>query len=310
MRVPLATATTAEKAQYLAGLNVAMERLLTMGKWRGTRQRASLPIIDGCITLPRYLESCLGVNLTNCWLEPRLVYSMFAPFQIALNTCWSNGVVPISENAQTFIVPDAGFKLKAVSFSAGDNTKAIKFINGTDTSGNPIYATESLTLNNVTPPTSTTTWNTLPNIQKDATTGPVWLYSVIGATTELIGIYAPSETIPSYKKYQVSNFGGQTSCDALCKLAFVPAVDDTDLIFPSLVGALIKGLQATQYELASDDRAEARWDQAMKILEDDRNELDGKTMPVIEVMGSFGAGNVDPLIGSYWGGYPSYSAYP
>lgn len=306
--VPLASATATELADFLAKLNVCSSRLLTMGKWRGTRQRANLPILDGKITLPRYLESCLGVNLQDCLLSPRLLYSMYAPFQIALDDGWNTGVIPISETAQTFIIPEEGFKLKAVSFAAGDNGKFVKLINGTDSSGDPIYATESLTLNNGAPPTSTTIWNTLPVIQKDVTTGGVELYSVIGSTEELIAVYAPSETIPAYKQYQVNNPGDLTSCSALCKLSFVPASADTDLIFPSVLGALIKGLQAVVYELNSDDRDAARWAAALKILEDDRQELDGKNMPVVEFVGDFGAGQTPNLVGDQWSAYP-YQPY-
>lgn len=308
MSVPLATATNAELAQYLAMLNICTERLLSTGKWRGTRQRVTLPIYDDCLTLPRYLESCLGVKLASNCLGPRMIYGMYAPFQIALDESWTNGVVAVSETAQTFIIPDEGFQLLAVSVAAGDNGKFMKLINGTDSSGDPIFATESLTFNNVTPPTSTTVWNTLPIIQKDVTAGPIELYSVIGATVTLIGIYAPAETIPAYKKYRVNNVGTIESVDALCKLAYVPAVADTDLIFPSVVGAILKGLQAVKYELASDDRDKQRWADAIKILNDDRAELDGKTFPLIETIGQFGAGDVPNLIGDYWGYPGTYNA--
>lgn len=306
--VPLASATAAELADFLAKINLVQERLLTMGKWRGTRQRASLPILDGKITLPRYLESCLGVNLQDCLLSPRIIYSVYAPFQIALDDGWNTGVIPISETAQTFIIPDEGFKLKVVSSAVGDNGKFVKLIGGTDTSDAQIYATESLTLNSATPPTSTTTWNTLPIIEKDVTTGKVELYSVIGSTVELIAVYAPSETIPSYKQYRINNPGDLTSCSALCKLAYTPAVADTDLIFPPVLGALAKGLQAVVYELNSDDRDAARWASAMKILEDDRAELDGKNMPVVEFVGDFGAGQTPNLVGDQWSAYP-YQGY-
>lgn len=307
MAVPLASATTAEKATFRSRLNLACGRLLTMGKWRGTRLRAQLPVYDGNITLPRYLESALGVSQCSCCLNPRQIWGIYAPFQVALNECWTNGVIAVSETAQTFIVPDEGFKLKVVSL-AGDNGKFVNFINGTNTSDAPIYATETLTLNAASPPTSATTWNTLPTIQKDATTKGVELYSVIGATEELIAIYAPAETIPAYKRYSVGNSSELTSVDALCKLAFVAAMDDTDLIFPSVIGALSKGLQAVQYELKSDDRANGLWADALKILNDDRAELDGKHIPIIETIGSFGAGDVPNLTGDCFG-YPGYPAY-
>jgi hypothetical protein len=214
MNIPLASATTAEKATFRSRLNLATERLLTMGKWRGTRRRVDLPVYDNHITLPRYLESCLGVRRANSCLGARMLYSVYAPFQIAMDETWTNGVVPVSETAQTFITPDAGFKIKAVSFAVGDN-------------------------------------------------------------------------------------------------AFVPAVDDTDLIFPSVVGALAMALQAVQYEIASDDRKAERWASAQKILSDDREELDGKNFPIIEVAGPFGAGDVPNLTGDYYGytGYGYMNGY-
>ncbi len=311
MTTPLSNATNAEKATFLSRLNVCTERLLTEGQWRGTRQRADLPIIDGHITLPRYLESCLGVNLSTCFLSPRTIYSIYAPFQIALDDGWTTGVIPVSEVAQTFIVPASGFKLKFVTFPmpatlSDEARKNVKLIGGTDTSRLPIYTTTQIALNLATPPTTTQVYGTLPNIQKDITTGPVYVYSVIGTVTELIAIYFPSETVPSYKRYKINNPGTLTSCSALCKLAFVPAVDDTDLIFPSVVGALIKGIQAVQYEIKSDDRDKERWDSAKLILQNDREQLDGKMMLVVETVGEFGAGSTPNLVGDYWGAMSSY----
>lgn len=312
MSVPYATATTDEKAEFNGLLNLACERLLTLGRWRGLRQRANIPIVDGMITLPRYYDSCLGVNYSSCSCSNRELFGMYYPYQGAGNEYCSNSVIAISETAQTFVIPNEGFQLKVVS-NVADNAKTVSLIGGVDSNGQIIFVTETLTLNAAVPPTSTTVYNSLPRILKASTTYPVELYSVIGATEELIGYYAPSETIPSYKQYRVSNWGNATSVDALCKVAFIPASADTDLIMPPVLGALAKAIKAVVYERASDDRDQALWAQAMKILEDDRAELDGKMMPVVEVIGSFGMGDTPNLIGDYYGAtyYPgnNYNGY-
>ncbi len=81
-------------------------------------------------------------------------------------------------------------------------------------------------------------------------------------------------------------------------------MDDTDLIFPSIMGAINKGCQAAVYELASDDRDAARWKDAFKILQDDRVKVDGKMQIVVDVNGEFGAGTTQNLTGDYWGAAP------
>lgn len=54
---------------------------------------------------------------------------------------------------------------------------------------------------------------------------------------------------------------------AVVKRGFRPVSDDNDEVYPSVLGALKKGLQALQREDAEDDvRAQEKWDQAKALL--------------------------------------------
>lgn len=178
-------------------------------------------------------------------------------------------------------------------------------------------------------PTTSEHYTSLPRISKVVTEGPVFLYSVVNVdtvisgeilagnelilggdetllagaesgaftqTTEvetLIAIYAPGEKTPAYKQYRIANLGTEeTSAECLCKLGYVAAVADTDLIIPGVYGALKHGLKALTYEDTSDDRQDAEWQRALNILNDDRHELDGEFQPIFQFASDFGAGSI------------------
>lgn len=294
LKVPLSSATNEQKDYWRGKLNQVIERFLTMGKWRGCWVKATLPIYSGVITLPRQLQSCSGVNLS---CGPRVIHSRFWQFSQAHPSCsCSNGVVPINDASQTFVVPSGNFKLKVVSVQADDGKKIV-FIGGVDAAGNTIYSQEELTLDNGLPPTTNTEWSSLPLVQKGVTEGPVNLYAVAGLDETLIATYAPGEKVPAYKQYRILNVGeNDTNAECLCKLAYVAVVADTDLIIPGVYGALKHGLKALTYEDTSDDRQDAEWMRAVNILNDDRHELDGEAQPSFRFDSDFGAGSIINVI--------------
>lgn len=288
--VPLVSATTAQKEAFRDKLNRVSERLLGMCKPKHTMRRVNLPVYDGMITLPRHLANCVGAKVvTGCCGSGMLIYTKFHEFAQMGGMDCCGSVQPATEVAQTFRIPATGFTLRVKSTVAGG---IMSFIGGRDASWDEYFGAVTVTIVNGSVDTARI-WNALPMIQKPITTVAIELYSVIDGTETLIAIYGPQETVPAYMRYLVP-----AACDgdlvmALCKLAYVPAIDETDIVFPCNYGALEKGLDALDRDSKADyARGATLWGEALQILDEDRKEFDGDAQPVINMLGGLGAADI------------------
>jgi hypothetical protein len=293
LKVPLSSATNDEKAYWLGKLNQVQERLMNMGVWSGGWVSVrDIPIHDGTITVPRRFKTCAGVNLC-CGPSP--IYSRFWKFTESSRAVQcSNGVTPINDQAQTFITPSGTYYLRIKSSTVSDNTKVVTLFGGLNEDGDELFDSVTLTITSGSPATTSREFTSIPRISKVATVGQVDLYSVDTTTAEetLIATYAPYETLPGYKQYEIQNVGDETSVDALCNLAYVPAVADTDIITPGVLGGLKHGLKALTYEDTSDERQDDEWARALKALDEARTTDDGFTIPSFRFDPNFGAGSI------------------
>jgi hypothetical protein len=281
-------------------INQVVERFLTEGKWKGTLRRVAVDIHDGYITLPRELGTILGVEYvteSGCCCHST-IYSKFHEFAQGV-ACCSCGTYPITETAQTFITPSAGFKFRVKSTVTSGT---ISFYGGWDTSDEEYFGAETLNITNGTV-TGTREYNSMPptgGIQKEVTTVPVELYSVDSSGTEtLIAVYAPNEQVPSYKRYRIPEPNTQFSYALVFgKLAYVEATQDSDIIIPSNYGALKIGLKALQSEdTEEDESAQKDWQRAYNILNNEVAEAEGDSeLPVFRVSAEYGCDGIPNLV--------------
>lgn len=293
LKVPLSSATTDEKAYWAGKLNQVQDRLMNKGVWSGGWVIVNdVPIYSNTITVPRRFGTCAGVNLCG---GPRPIYSRFWKFTESSRAIQcSNGVTPINDHAQTFITPEGTYFLRIKSATAGDNAKLVTLFGGLNEDGDELFDSVTLAITAGSPATTSREFTSLPRISKVATVGQVDLYSVDTTTAveTLIATYAPYETLPGYKQYEIENVGDETAAACLCTLAYVPASADTDIITPGVLGGLKHGLKALTYEDTSDDRQDSEWARAEKALDEARNSDDGVTIPTFRFDPSFGAGSV------------------
>lgn len=292
--VAYASRTQAQEDDATFRINQVCERFITDGKWKWTMRRIVIPIYDGYVTLPRELETALGLKLVTtsgcCCISQ--IYTRFHEFAHMHTDCCSTGTYPISESATTFITPDAPFTLRVKStVTAGKN---ITFYGGYDENDDEFFGGDTVAITNGTT-NGTRTYNVMPptgGVQKEVTTVPVELYAVDSAGAEtLIAVYAPYETVPAYKKYRVPDWNSTfTSVLVLGKLAYVPVVNDYDIVIPSHWGALKLGLKALRSEdTEEDESADADWARAFDRLNAQVTEAEGDNeFPVFKVSSEFG----------------------
>ncbi len=251
--------------QFDATLNRLCQTLLSGNKFRSCYRRVTLTSHGNKLTLPRNLSTCLGcdpIPSSNNWCGfPLQIYSRWFEFAAqgpglasdSVRACAIRGLVPVSDSAQTFADPVVGSTWKLRVKSTSGNGRGMTFVGGLDENGDIIEGNVKLEVVNGTNTTSQE-YTEMPFIEKVGTPASVEIYSVDTTTTDetLLCVYAPSETVPAYKRYVIPSAGDGDTFACLCKLAFVPAINDTDLIIPSIIDALAKGLQSIQFSDRND----------------------------------------------------------
>jgi hypothetical protein len=293
--VPYQSATVTDIGEFDARLNQVVERFFSLGTWRSMWKRPILTVFGYTLTIPRGFDTCRGADPV-CG-PPFPLYSQFHQFAShgSFGTWgWScrAGLHLIDESAQTFINPTGTYTLRAVATEAAD--PGITLIGGYDENSVELFGAINVPLVNGASDT-TQQFTALPEIQKVVTTSSVSLYSVDTTTSEatLIANYAPGETIPNYRQYSVGGGLDGQLVRAICKLGFVPAVSDDDVILPSHIGALKLGLMALSFEDKVDRKnAKDYWNDAVELLDSEISELDEAEQPAFMVDSHFGAGNI------------------
>lgn len=297
--------TADDVALFDEAINQVMEWYMRKVKPAMLYRRFQLPIYDDMITLPRGLQSLLGIKLVNennCACGALALYTRFHEFAqmgagcgLLGSGCGNGAVSPISETAQTFRDPQSTFTLRVKStVTAG----TIEFIGGYDTDWNEYFDSVSLSITNGES-TTTREWpaGSFPRVHKDETTVGVELYSVDSDGEEtLLAVYAPSETDPAYQRFSIpcNRPSGLSYARILSRLTYERISADTDIVFPNQKAALKYGLLALNYEDKNDkDRANEYWADGLAAIDLDKDEFEGDAaIPLIDAVPGFGASNV------------------
>lgn len=305
--VELSQASLAQLEEFRVKLNQVVSRYLDMLKPALTYVRFQVPIYDNYITLPRGCQSLLGirpVNDQNCACSPLAIYSRFHEFaQTGASTgcfgywCAGGGVLPTSETTQTFRDPTPGFTLKITADASGGT---MQFFGGYDEDWDEYFDSVQLSIIDGSDVT-TRVWNSMPRVLKSTTTGAVQLYAVDSTTAEetLIAVYAPGETAPAYQRYKLPSLPNNIPvARILTRMTFVELTADTDIVFPSNIGALKMGLKALNYEDKDDvEREEERWQKGIRLIELNKQEIEGDAqIPLVDAAYGFGASTVPNII--------------
>lgn len=291
------TATAAQKLDVDTKINHAVERILGMGKFRHTVRRCYVPVYNNQITMPRNLEGLLGLRVvsdtSSAVYGASQIYSRFHEFSQEGLPDLCGGVYPTSDLAQTWLDPDPTFYLRCKSTAAEGN---ITLLRGLNSDWDEYADSVTLAITNGTTTTSRS-WNKLPQIQLPASRtvfATLWAVDTVTAEETQIASYAPAERVPSYQRYTV-----QGSCDSTLaliqgKLAYVPAVAETDIIYPGVFGALKMALMAIQDEDSKNfNLADEEWEKCFAILDSNLQQFQGEAeMPSFRVTPGFGCGDI------------------
>lgn len=299
--------------------NQAQERLLNKGKWAGTKARYQFCAYDGCVALPRELESILAVNINGI---PRRVNSQWFEFlEGGPGSHPGNGWIAGHDlqdrgNAVTFR-DICGAKYIRVYCDLNEDTGKRILIRGFDENGNRVQTFvdgswidgEYISLEPPYPQVSVNQFTYIESVVKDTTKGFVRLYQFDGVSTQsAIAIYWPDETLPVYRRYAIPGLGNNGTCSAptgdpktvliLGKRRFVPAVSDNDDLIITNLGALKAMVMAIEkYDINNIQAAVAYEQLAEKLLDEELKEYNGGNTNKLNIqMRGFAMGGIPRII--------------
>lgn len=255
-------------AQFDQRLNLVQERFINEGKWAGTMQPIRFwAFSDEVVTLPRQFVSALAVkfikdgcrqaaSIQNQWYS----YMNYGPWYFDFNNWpsygYSRNVVDHGDGYVSFIdSPYEQYYLRFTIASSEDDGKEV-IVKGEDQDHMPIFnqqdtrAYEGLIVElDSSPVTTTQVFTRFTFFQKPITSD--WVYidavDVVTGGVTRIGNYEPSETTPSYHRYRLGCTENVDYVEMICKRRYVPALVETDEVYPANLGALQMGLMAVTY---------------------------------------------------------------
>jgi ribulose bisphosphate carboxylase small subunit len=268
-------------------VNAAIPRLMDMGMWKGTVATIGLCSQDHCISLPRELDTVLGLNVNgspwriqNEWYEYITSgYGKVPPNNANTSAGYGNnqsllynGELFIDKGITPTIYDVCGNCPIRVYNDVAETAGTQVLIQGIDQYGNEVRSLvngtwisgEYVTLAS---PYATTVnvFQTVNAIIKPTTNGyiRVYAYNTTGLYQIILAVLHPDETSSQYRRYYIPTLPintqtGYADISMICKKRFFPITDyNQDLIVQS-VGAIKCMLQTINYEERND------WDSAAK----------------------------------------------
>lgn len=268
-------------------INRSVERILLHGKFAGSLHILALVARNGQIVLPRWYRTIEGVkvggyvyDIVNHWwlfLQGKNDFQGYSMRTVRdLGDGW----------AIMYDLPVGGNLRFAYS---GDETIDLT-IYGTDTEGFP----KTAVFNGVG--TQTNEFSHIDRIHKEESDVHVKLDHVADDLTETpMAWMDPSEIETYYRRYLVDSLLAieETSIQALCKLRFIPLVDDEDVLPIHNLSALELAMSACQYYDENDvTLADQYMDKSIDLLNKELGDTNANTIPTIRFLYAGGHPNL------------------
>ncbi len=293
--------------EFKNSLNQVLSRIYNMGTYRDLTIQYSLPVVDNCITLPDEADSVLHTIVDN---QPVPVRSLWHDFKSvgmgvgAADLTWGlvdAGFHPLKRLIETatdvlHVVPSDQSPTRS-NFDSDDNESVVV----TATNGDKIYAS---TTNSVASSDVTLTFaediNSVISIQFDGLTDLYDIRTNAADPDTTIATIGPDSGVTRYRRFRLNrSTNGQTNVHVLCKRAFQPVRNGTDIVYVSNVGALKHGMLGRLMEDNADiERSEYHWNKCVQLMEEEAATSRGAAIPRLNV-DPYGTGNLNRIYQLY-----------
>lgn len=293
---------------FKSSLNQVLARIYNIGTYRDLTVQYSLPVADGCITLPDDADAVLHVLVDSQPLPVRSLWHDFKTVGTSLASAdmsWGlidagyhpTKVLLPAATSQLFIQPslEADYvNIPTFSTSSGATIEVIATANGDQT----YYSTVGVAgVNGVPLDFSGEIIDHIASIRFDSLQYKYDIRYIEGATNVILATVGPDSGVTRYRRMRINrSTDGETVVHVLCKRAFIPLQKDNDICYVGNVGAIKHGLLGRIAEDSADmERAEYHWQRCMLLLEEEAAASRGAAVPRLN-MDPYGTGNLNRLV--------------
>jgi len=284
---PIVNPIDNDDPRFIRLLNNVCERYQNSGIWKGGMVEVTFASAEGSFTLPYEFYSVLGGTYNKNpfpVLGEWLTYQENGPGELDATKNWPGVLVDMGDGFPTQKdIPDnlQGNDILILSNAVDDGTQVT--VMGYDQSGNQVLDGmggfgETVVLSGPST-TLATAFSRITGVMKQHTKQRISI-AVNDATPFILSTYEPVETRPSYKRYQTGKADKEIRC--ICKRRFVPAVNETDWVYPGNLAALEHGLRSLLFEESNDiANADAFWQRGLRFLNEEAKSSRGGASPPI-----------------------------
>lgn len=291
-------------------INLAVERLVDYGKWKGLVVRYDFYVYQKLVTVPREIETVLAVTLNdqvptiqNRWYEFKGNGS--GPWHPE-NNSYSHSFIDRGEAGTLYDLPE-NLRVGIKSMGAEAALQYV-WVFGYDANNQWVRTTvdaevvdgERLTLNGTTLVLSNTVFSKVERINKPVTNHELRLYAYYDTgATAVLGVYHHADQDPIFRRYLVTNAKDceLQCCTVIAKRRYLPATHDSDALLIQSLNALRFMMMAIHKEDVDEpDSAEMFEQKAIRVLKKQLAEHAGDSSSgTMAVQANFGASGIPAL---------------
>jgi hypothetical protein len=283
--------------RFIPVLNLVLPRLYAMGYWRDLAFDFRITTSNGYFALPQDAESIMAANVDK---SPQNLWSQWHDYSI--------GGIPDTYSAYGMfgVVDDGIHSTKEALDSTKGYTLSVKAVTGnlpsdgiiqikyTLLNGTITSLKEDFSLTNTNGSLSLKAFgngnqiNAVSEIRFDGIPTNIEIYAVESGKTvndKLVLAEGRGDQIFRYRRYRTRTPSNVTQeIFLLLKRAFVPIMDESDIVYLGNVNAIKSGILATTAEDNADiERANYHWQVCKQLLEDEKDAYRGGARQTMRV---------------------------
>jgi len=283
--------------RFIPVLNLVLPRLYAMGYWRDLAYDFRITTSNGYFALPQDAESIMAANVDK---SPQNLWSQWHDYSI--------GGIPDTYSAYGMfgVVDDGIHSTKEALDSTKGYTLSVKAVTGnlpsdgiiqikyTLLNGTITSLKEDFSLTNTNGSLSLKAFgngnqiNAVSEIRFDGIPTNIEIYAVESGKTvddKLVLAEGRGDQIFRYRRYRTRTPSNVTQeIFLLLKRAFVPIMDESDIVYLGNVNAIKSGILATTAEDNADiERANYHWQVCKQLLEDEKDAYRGGARQTMRV---------------------------
>ena len=285
--------------RFIPVLNLVLPRLYSMGYWRDLAYEYRITTSNGYFALPQDAESVMAATVDQ---SPQSLWSQWHDYSVGgtPSTYSAYGMFGIVDDGvhstKEYLNPTKGYTLSVKAITGNLPTDGVIQLKHTLLNGSYVSLQEDFSLTNSSGSgtiaqidfANAAQINSVSEIRFDGIPSNLEIYAVESGKTvddKLVLAEGKGDQIFRYRRYRTKTPSGLTQeVFLLLKRAFVPIMDESDIVYLGNVNAIKSGILATTAEDNADiERANYHWQVCKQLLEEEKDAYRGGARQTMRV---------------------------